>query len=229
MVHEDVNIPLIVKAVVTETPGYLSLYFERPRRFTFEAGDWMELSLPGQDLPGGTVYSFSSSPDEADIRMTFREGVSPFKRTLQSLQPGDRLLMTEYGNDYGFRLKEHKGSTLIAGGIGVAPFRSMIRAMVEANSKSQVQLIYFNTTEDFLFADEFNEWQRLLTDLKVHYIATKDLKRKDRQKLLRTLIPAIDQAFYVSGPSGMVTSTIRLLESYGADRKSIKVDDFGHY
>lgn len=227
--HENVNIPIIVKAVVSETPGYVSVYYERPRQFTFEAGDWIEIAFPGQQISGGTVYSLSSSPNEHELRITFREGVTPFKKALQSLNPGDKLMIAEYGNDYGFRLKEHKTSTLIAGGIGVAPFRSMLKEMLETSSKNQVQLIYFNTTDEFLFADEFTVWQQSLTGLEVHFIVTKLIKRKDREKLFKALALDMDQQFYVSGPSGMVASTIKLLQQFGAERKKIKVDDFGQY
>lgn len=185
--------------------------------------------MPGQQLPGGAVYSFSSSPSESELRMTFREGVSPFKQVLQSLKPGDTLLMTAYGNDYGFRLKEHAASTLIAGGVGVAPFRSMVKEMVENGGRNQVQLVCLSTSADFLFADEFTAWQQLLPGLEVHFIATRELKRKDREKLLKTLIPDTSRQVYISGPSGMVQSTVELLERFGAARKSIKIDDFGHY
>jgi ferredoxin-NADP reductase len=229
MVYENVNIPLEVKAVTGETPGYSSVYFERPQNFTFHAGDWMELDFPGKQLTGGVVYSFSSSPSEAELRITFRDGVSPFKKAIQSLKPGNKLSMTEYGNDYGFQLKEHTSNTLIAGGVGVAPFRSMLKEMIETGSKNQVQLIYFNTADSFLFADEFTAWQQQLPDLQIHCITTKDLNRKDREKLLKILIPDVNRQFYVSGPSGMVASTIELLERFGAERKKIKVDDFGHY
>lgn len=187
----------------------------------------MELGVPGQLLSGGAVYSFSSSPGEPEIRMTFREGASPFKRALQSLKQGDKLVITKYGNDYGFRLKEHAASTLIAGGVGVAPFRSMLKEMIETSSKNQVQLICFNTTDNFLFAGEFTTWQQLLPGLEVHFITTKLLKRKDREKLIKALIPNMDQQFYVSGPSGMVTSTVELLRHFDAESKKIKIDDFG--
>jgi ferredoxin-NADP reductase len=229
VLHRNVNLPITVKGVEAETPGYLSVHFERPQQFTFESGDWIDIRLPADQPPGGTVYSLSSSPTESDLRITIREGVSPFKKTLQSLQAGDKLIISDYGNDYGFRLKEHKASTLIAGGVGVAPFRSMIKEMVDTSSRNQAQLIYLNTSDNFLFKDEFDAWQHLLPGLEVHYIATKELKRKDREKLLHTLIPDTAQHFYVSGPSGMVASTVSMLKRFGADAGSIKVDDFGHY
>lgn len=229
MIHFNANIPLKTKAVFQEIAGYLSAFFERPRDFTFEAGDWIELSLPEGHLPGGNVYSLASSPHESELRITFRKGASPFKKMLENLAPGDTLVIDKYGNDYGFRLKEHQTSVLIAGGVGVAPFRSMLKEMEEQYSKSSVQLVYLNTADDFLYREEFDEWRHELSGLNVDYIATKELRRKDREKLLSELFSGSKHQYYVSGPSGMVQNTLKLLEKLGADKKSIKIDDFGHY
>lgn len=228
MIHTNVDLlPITAIRVVPEVPGYLSVYFVRPRGFTFEAGDWIELRHPLERLPGGKVYSLASSPLEPELRITFREGITPFKKLLAGLQPGDRLMLFQYGNDYGFRLSEHKASVLIAGGVGVTPFRSMISEVVDQGSSTAVQLVYLNTNENFLYQDEFESWQRQSPVLRINLVATKDLKRKDREKLLTNLIPAQEQRYYVSGPSGMVTSTLRFLDRLGVAKQDIRVDDFG--
>ena len=229
MVYENLNIPLVVIRNTPETEGYRSIFWERPKNFTFESGDWMELAFPGQLISGGSVYSFSSSPNEPYLRITFRDGISPFKKALQLLQPGDTILLTEYGNDYGFQLRDHGASILIAGGVGIAPFRSMIQEMYETGSKNQVLLIYFDSNGEYLFADEFIKWQQSLDGFQIYFINTKDVKRKERERLLKALIPKVDQRFYVSGPSGMILWTKGLLEANGVARKNIKVDDFGLY
>lgn len=227
-VHHDAY-PLVVTKVQPETSGYRSLFFARPRGFSFEPGDWMDVNLPANQPPGGTTYSFASAPSEPELRITFRDGQSPFKQALQAAQPGDRFIIAEYGNDYGFQLNEHRTSTLIAGGVGVAPFRSMLAQMVAETRRNIVQLIYLNTSTEFLYRSEFDAWQQELPGLSVHYVATKALKRKDRERVLRELITEPRQQFYVSGPSGMVASTREALHKFGVVDSSIKVDDFGDY
>jgi ferredoxin-NADP reductase len=229
MVHHDIRIPITVTRRTTETLGYLSVFFERPQGFSFMAGDWMDINLPNNQPEGGTTYSFASSPDEPELQITFREGVSPFKKVLGSLNPGDKMVITEYGNDYGFQLKEHRASVLIAGGVGVAPFRSMLKEMDEQASRNSVQLIYLNTTEDFLYKSELDKWQERLRGINVHYIATKAINRKERNKVLAQIITDPLQQFYVSGPSGMIESTTEFLQKIGVENKNIKLDDFGLY
>jgi ferredoxin-NADP reductase len=225
-VHHD-TYSLVLTANQPETPGFRSLFFARPRGFSFEAGDWMDLNLPDNQPAGGTTYSFASSPDEPELRITFRDGQSPFKRVLHAAEPGDRFVIAEYGNDYGFQLSEHRASTLIAGGVGVAPFRSMLAQMAGADSRNAVRLIYFNSSADFLYRNELDAWQRQLAGLTVHCVATKELKRKDRERLLRELIAEPMQQFYISGPSGMVQNTRQALRRFGVDEAVIKIDDFG--
>src|SRR3954470_11361322 len=144
MVTKNQHIILTVVGIEHEQPGYWSVYFNRPQDFTFEAGDWIDIQFDSRELGGGITYSISSSPTEDLIRITFREGVSEFKKALQSVKANDKLFITQYGNDYGFQLKTSQSSVLIAGGIGIAPFRSILKEMYDNNQNSDVTLIYLN-------------------------------------------------------------------------------------
>lgn len=229
MVNTDQHIELTALRRVSDQPGYWSIYFTRPENFEFEAGDWIDIQFDDQQLKGGITYSLSSSPTEDELRITFREGVSEFKRALQAVQPDDRLFISQYGNDYGFQLKKHKSSVLIAGGVGIAPFRSMLRQMHDTNDKTTVTLIYLNQNENFLFKDELDEWSKQLPNLSISYISTKDINRKKREKLLLSLLKNLDQNFYISGPPAMVESHEHLLIDAGVHLRNIRIDSFGGY
>lgn len=88
MAHKDVDIELVVKGVRPETPQHVTLDFERPRGFDYEAGDWLEFEFTPV-LRGGPTYSFSSSPTEADLSITFKEGLSEVKQALAGSRPGN--------------------------------------------------------------------------------------------------------------------------------------------
>lgn len=207
----------------------MSVVFERPRGFVYDAGDWMDIESPSVSLRGGKTYSFSSAPTERELVITFREGISPFKRALQAVRPGERLRMSQYGNYYDFRLRGHSSSLLVAGGVGVAPFRSMVKQMADEGSKGSVKLLYFNQAEDFLFRQEFDRWQSDLPGFAVDYVVTKDLKRKDREKLFKPYVASSSQSYYVAGPPGMVSGTMRVLESLGVGHDDIRIDSFDGY
>lgn len=229
MITKNQHIELTPIRLVTEQAGYYSVFFARPKNFTFEAGDWIDIQFKGRSLKGGITYSISSSPTESDIRISFREGVSEFKKALQSIQPSDQLVITQYGNDYDFRLKGHQSSVLIAGGVGIAPFRSMIKEMYNNNSTNTVSLIYLNQNDNFLFKDELDTWSKSLPNLTISYISTKDINRKKREKLVLSLVKNFDQNFYISGPPTMVESHEHLLIDAGVQIRDIRIDSFGGY
>lgn len=229
MVIKDQYIELIVKQSSQDMSGYRSVYFHRPANFVFEPGDWLDLQFEGKQLDGGITYSISSSPTESDIRITYREGISEFKRALQRVTPNERLRILQYGNDYGFQLKKNKPSVLIAGGVGIAPFRSMLKEMHENRDRNEVTLIYLNQNENFLFKDELDSWQKEMPNLSISYISTKDINRKKREKLILSLIKSPHQNFYISGPPGMVDSNEHLLIDNGISIRDIRIDSFGGY
>ena len=135
MVTKNQHIELIATKNEEDIPSYRSVYFTRPANFVFESGDWIDLHFEGRELKGGITYSISSSPTESDIRITFREGISEFKKALQSTQKNEQLFISQYGNDYNFQLKKNQSSVLIAGGVGIAPFRSMLKEMHDSHDK----------------------------------------------------------------------------------------------
>lgn len=229
MVTKDKHIELIATKNETDLLGYRSIYFNRPANFVFESGDWIDISFEGRKLNGGITYSISSSPTESDIRITFREGISEFKKALQSIKANDRLFISQYGNDYDFRLKVNQSSVLIAGGVGIAPFRSMVKEMYDNNDKKEVTLIYLNQTDNFLFKSEFDKWIVGLPNVSIHYTSTNEINRKKREKLILSLINTPNQNFYISGPPNMVESNEHLLIDNGVQVRNIRIDSFEGY
>lgn len=228
MPHQYIDIELTVKEVRAETPQHVSVVYERPRGFDYQPGDWVDLDF-GTDFKGGKTYSLSSSPTESDLMVTFKEGLSQVKIALAGSAPGDTVRITAYGNDYEFHLNEHRNSVLIAGGVGVAPFRSMLKEMVDRQSLGQVEMVYLNQSDDFLFKDEFDTWQRQLANAHIDYVVTRGLKRKDRENLLRDVISADAHHYYIAGPEGMIESTEALLDTMNVNHDDIRIDSFGGY
>jgi ferredoxin-NADP reductase len=229
MVHKEQNIEIVVKRVEADQPAFWSIYFSRPVNFSFDAGDWIDIEFKEKTFTGGKTYSLSSSPTESDIRITFREGISQLKKALQNVKPGDKLTVAQYGNDYDFQLKKNQSSVLIAGGVGIAPFRSMLKEMFDCEDKTDVMLIYLNQSDSFLFSDELNLWASKMPNLAITYISTKDINRKKREKLVRSLVKSTNQNFYISGPPAMVESNEHLILDMGVQVRDIRIDSFGGY
>ena len=159
MVYKNVNIGLTTIRSQQLDESTMTVYFERPIGFIYESGDWIDLQFYEEQPKGGITYSLSSSPTEPDLAITFRTGISPFKRKLQSLTPGDSLYISQYGNDYNFHLKDNRSSVLVAGGIGIAPFRSMLKEMHDTSNGNDVHLVYLDKGNSYAFAEEIDAWK----------------------------------------------------------------------
>ncbi len=229
MLHKDTDITITVKENVVETSNYRSIVFVRPKGFEYESGGWIDIQFIGKKLTGGITYSLSSSPTEPDLMITFKDGFSEIKKALAASKKGDKLRIIQHGNQNKFSLKQHHTSTLIAGGVGIAPFRSMLKEKLDLNETNEVNLIYLNKTSNFIFNKELELWRNQLDGLNITYIMTEGLKGKDRIKLLFDAIKITDSTFHIAGPESMVESTEHLLLDSGVDLKDIKIDSFSGY
>lgn len=228
MAHTDTNISITIKQLRPETTGYLSIVFERPRNFQYQAGDWLDIRFNSPELPIVRTFSFASSPTEPDIVITFRQGVSSFKKALETVRPGDTMTMVRYGSN-DFHLHTRSPGVLIAGGIGIAPFRSLIKEQFDTGQKAQLDLIYLHASDDFPFRHELEAWSPVYQALNSSYINTAGLRRKDRDKLLLPHLGSPDALYYIAGPPGMVDSTQGLLLRQGISLKQVVTDRFDGY
>ena len=90
-------------------------------------------------------FTVASAPTENVVRLTMRIGDNPsdFKKAMLELKQGMKVKMS--GPVGSFYLKDNNPSLLIAGGIGITPFRSILKqveAEVEWNRKTNKTSLY---------------------------------------------------------------------------------------
>lgn len=222
------SFPLTVKNIQKEIGDYISIFFHKPANFVFQPGDCFDLIFQHPDFQEGRIFSFSSSPTEDDLRITFRKGITEYKKRLEDTKNGDTFLLHFFGSQYSFFTD--RPLIFYAGGIGIAVFRSFIKMIFDQNTESSIQLIYINRTELFPFQNELTEWEKLgLVDN--HYLITQKKGRLTPDKL-NTFIPNITHRkfeHYIAGPPLMVDATTELLEGIGIPSQSIHTDSFDGY
>ncbi len=104
----------------------------------------------------GKAYTISSSPSEETLNITVK-GVGQFSNRLCAMKNGD---IVEASLPYGYFYSESPNTSLvmIAGGMGVAPFRSMIMDSIKNNHKRNLVLFTSNKKiEDSIFKHEFEK------------------------------------------------------------------------
>lgn len=210
-----------------DTNEYLSIFFTKPKDFTFLPGGCFDLAFTEKDFHEGRIFSFSSSPTEKLLRVTFKKGITEYKKRLEQVKKGDLLDIYYYGTQYTF----HPDRLMVfyAGGIGIAVFRSIIKQLVDMRTSASITLIYSNSTEKFPFRKELDTWKKSL-HLSIFYLATQKEGRLTKEKLISYLdFMDTEYEHYVIGPPSMVDDTREILRTLQVDPKTVHTDSFDGY
>ena len=227
---DDRNIVLRVIGKRAQSVDCLSVFLTRPEGLSFEAGDWLDIRFLAPELAVGRTYSFASAPTEPDLQIVFRRGRTAFKRRLEAVVTGETLLVTQYGSN-GFLLDRQLPAVFLAGAIGIAPFRSMIKDAIDHRANVPITVIHVNRTDDAPFREELLGWRDEHVKLDVHHITSATRGRLTADELRRLIpgVPQTDAVCYVAGPPGFVAATADLLARLGVEREAIKTDSFTGY
>lgn len=129
------------------------------QRFEFLPGQILELSIPGfNEAP----FAFASSPDQKKYFEICVRRVGSLTTKLHEMQKGDILgVRGPYGNGFPISEIKRRNTLIVAGGIGLIPFRALIHFICGNKNKfrKQVQLFYGAKAEnELLFKKEYKDW-----------------------------------------------------------------------
>lgn len=217
--------------------------FKKPTDFNFLPGQYMEWTLPHpkSDSRGNRRYfSISSSPTEKEITMTvkFYDKASSYKTELINLENSKQIVGAQVAGDFVLPKDLKMPMVFIAGGVGIAPFRSMIKYIIDKNLQANIILLFTNRTkEDILFADVFakaaaNGVKTIynLTDVQNVPINWQGSTGHITSEKIKQLIPDyLKRFYYLSGPQLMVQNFEDELTKSGIPKKQIKTDFFPGY
>jgi ferredoxin-NADP reductase len=94
--------------------------------------------------PGGSTRTFSiaGAPHEADLMIATRMRDTGFKRALRALPIGSEGDVQGPFGDFTLLQGIEQPAVLLAGGIGITPFRRMLRHAIQTHSKRRIFLFY---------------------------------------------------------------------------------------
>lgn len=215
-----------------ESPGVESFIFKPEEPLAWKAGQFLHyvLNHPATDDRGSDRwFTIASAPYERHVMVTTRfagaKG-STFKKTLKALKKGDTMEISDLDGDF-IVTDARKDYVFIAGGIGITPFRSILKQAEHERKLLRVQLLYSNRKQVAAYKKEFDAMAKRNPRFKVHYLFHP--QRIDKQTV-RDLVPDFKKkTFYVSGPEPMVESIGKMLRQIGLPQKQLKQDWFPGY
>ncbi|MBI2086054.1 oxidoreductase [Candidatus Daviesbacteria bacterium] len=218
---------LILKEKIQLTTDIYDFVFGLDKKLRFLPGQYMEWTLNNKpDSRGNRRYfTIASSPTEKNLHIgvKFYPDSSSFKRTLISLSPGDEIIAGQLSGEFILPEDVSKKLCFIAGGIGITPYRSIIKYLQDISQRRDIILLYSSKKEsDFVYKD-------ILNYVKTIYIVTEKGQFID-ETMIKMQIPDFkDRIFYISGPHSMVDAFEKTLKEMGISNNQIKVDFFPGY
>jgi ferredoxin-NADP reductase/nitrite reductase/ring-hydroxylating ferredoxin subunit len=201
--------------------------------------------------PKGPIrhFTISSSPTENFIMFSTRIRDSPYKKRLSNLEEGTKVKIR--GPEGQFVLHEDdysKPAVFLSGGIGVTPFRSMIKYATDKQLPLKIVMFDSNRNRNnILFKEEFDDWATVNKNLEIIYTISDDERgqsssaandwkgehgRIDKAMILKYLDTNMlnNSIFYICGPPSMLKAMQSLLQDdLEIPKERIKVEEFTGY
>jgi ferredoxin-NADP reductase len=188
-------------------------------------------------------FSLASSPTEEELVISTRIRDTPYKQTLSLLAAGAQVKVSKPQGDFTLHEDHDKPAVLLSGGIGVTPFRSMIKYATDKQLPTKIVMFDSNrNAQNILYKNEFDMWARENKNLKIVYTITDEdggkgewegeRGRIDKGLLNKHLADKDQQTgiFYICGPPGMLEAMRNLLRNeLQIPQERVKVEEFTGY
>jgi ring-1,2-phenylacetyl-CoA epoxidase subunit PaaE len=239
---------LKIAEVVPETAEAVSLRFEVPPElqdtFTFRPGQHLTLraTLDGEEVRRN--YSLCTAPDERDWMVTIKRMPNGYFSAWapQNLKAGDTIEVMEPHGSFttDFDAANRRRLVGIAGGSGITPVMSLIKATLRLEPESQFTLLYGNRdSSSVIFLDALADLKnRYLDRFEVYHFL--DAEEQDielfngmlNRARLEQAIPALvlDAAdvdgWFICGPGPMMDAAEGALLDRGIAKERIHIERF---
>lgn len=210
------------------------------RRVDFAAGQYCRIQLP--DLPDAgdkpsRKFSIVNAPqDNGHLVVLTREGRTGYKRALCALRPGAPAVVRSIKGKLVLPTRLGRSLVFIAGGVGIAPFISMLRDLRHRGRLALATLLYFNRSPaSAAYLPELKAMAaepsglHLMLSMTRHPGWTGETARLS-PALLRAAVPEVAAAeHYVVGAPAMVAAAVRTLHDARVPAERVHDEDFSGY
>ncbi len=191
--------------------------FERPKELIFKTGNFVHIRIPTVLAPDKQTrkLSIASAPDDTEIVFsTTVKSNSQWKKRFLELQAGDYV---EVYKIKGYLETPPAGTlVMIAGGIGITPFRSIIRNHFHNPTSLELILIHLGR-EHYLYTDEL-----LPLQFEQHRIT----REQSDETLSLMSVDHADATYMIAGAPAFVDDITKLLKEKGILEEKIQTDSF---
>lgn len=221
----------------TEANDARSFFFEPQEKVDFLPGQYFYITLPrlnyNDDRGPVRQFTISSSPTEGNLlRITTRiRSESGFKKTLDELNIGESADGQGPNGTFSLNNESEINHVFIAGGIGITPFRSIIKNAIDSKFEILTKLIYSNSNSGFVFKHELDKWVTENKWFSVRYHDSDTAGRLDTKMITKLTTNIIQPTthFWLSGHPSFVSTMEEILNLIGINSEHVHLDKFTGY
>jgi glycine betaine catabolism B len=226
-----------IQEVIWQTRDVASFRFAKPSELDYKPGQFLFITIKQDGKELGKHFSFSSSPTEkAYIEFTKKFTDHEFSVALKAAKVGDWARIDAPYGKFTFE-GEYPKIALLGGGIGITPFRSIIKNAADKALSSKITLFYGCRTEnDFVFKKDFEELEAQNKNFRVVFTISEASNQWKGQTgiinadMIKKELPDYkDTVFYTCGPPPMVKAMETLIENLGLPKEQLKLELFTGY
>jgi ferredoxin-NADP reductase len=231
IVSPKYKVLLRLKQRIHLTPDTFDFVFAVDKPIRFTPGQYMEFTFdhPNPDSRGNRRYlSLANSPTESEIRLGIKFGNPPssYKRNLLTMTSSQKIAAGQLIGDFTLPKDPNKKLVFIAGGIGITPFRSMLKYLVDTNQKRDIVVLYsVSKANEFVYKDVLTQAQNRL-GIKTIYVETASQGHMEATRIAKEIPDYRERTFYISGSHGVVTAFEEVLKNLEVPRTQIITDYF---
>ncbi|MGH9454844.1 MAG: FAD-dependent oxidoreductase [Terriglobia bacterium] len=222
----------------------MAFQFEKPGNWAFKAGQFIDITLPNPpetDAEGNTRgFSIASAPQEDILMVTTRMRDTAFKRSLKTVPLGTEVKIEGPFGNLVLHNNTSRPCVLLAGGIGITPFRSIVVRAAKEKLAHRIFLFYSNRRpEDAAFLEELQALEKenpnfrliaTMTDMEKSHRSWQGEKGLINQEMLSKHLKGVENAiYYIAGPAAMVNGLHSMLNTAGIDDDDIRTEEFTGY
>lgn len=193
----------------------------------FKPGQFAFVEIQGEGWSEPHPFTISSAPSEDRLRFTMKVLGDWTRKVREELQPGGEVIVRGPYGRFDATKSEGKKQVWIAGGIGLTPFLSKLRAM-DQNDGRDIHFAYAaRNKEEAIFLDELEALAAKRSNLTMYPLFS-DEGEFARIDVAKEKLPGAltDYDYFICGPKPMVEALMKDLKKEGVQRKRIHVEAF---
>lgn len=208
--------------------------------FQHEPGQYAAISFKRKYRPTpARCFSIVTAPEETSTLQFSMRASGRFTRAVAGLKPGDGVSVRGPFGGFVIEPTHQPQIVLLAGGIGITPFMSMIRHAAYAQTETRITLVYSCPNQlDMPFATELLKLEQANPNFQVVFtVSSGPVNRLSQARVFTGRIsPELLQSvtegtfaehtFFICGPAGFMKGMRALLKRRGVNKQQIVTEAF---